>query len=143
MLEQLQHLLRANSRSYINIRVVPVEIGAHPATSGSFCLLEFLEFRPIVYLADETGGRFLEEESHIVTYQKLIAAVSAVALDANASADLIRRAAARYGDGELAPTIKPKANRLNPIVESEKRTNPGSNISENGLAADVRNQKSR
>ncbi len=50
MLDQLEHLLRMSRRSYLTLRVVPAALGAHAAMTGAFTLMEFAEFRPVVYL---------------------------------------------------------------------------------------------
>jgi transcriptional regulator with XRE-family HTH domain len=41
MAEQLRHLQRMSVRSYLTLRVVPVALGAHAATGGSFIFMEF------------------------------------------------------------------------------------------------------
>ncbi|MGH4024215.1 MAG: helix-turn-helix domain-containing protein, partial [Pseudonocardiaceae bacterium] len=69
MRDQLHHLVRMSTRSYLAIRVVPFALGAHAAMAGPFILMEFAEFKPVVYLESETscvpgeagGGRGLPE----------------------------------------------------------------------------------
>jgi Domain of unknown function (DUF5753) len=48
MADQLQHLERMSLRPYLTLRVVPTSLGAHAATAGSFRLMEFAEFKPVV-----------------------------------------------------------------------------------------------
>lgn len=101
MSEQLHHLLRMSVRSYIGIRVIPAAFGAHAGTAGSCRLMEFAEFKPVVYVEEETAGHFLEEAPEIAAYRKIFAALANAALDEGQSKDLIARLAVElYGDGE-------------------------------------------
>ncbi|HSL09361.1 MAG TPA: helix-turn-helix transcriptional regulator, partial [Pseudonocardiaceae bacterium] len=65
MAEQLRHLQRMSTRSYLSLRVVPVALGAHAATTGAFRLMEFAEFKPVAYLESETSSLFLEKPEEI------------------------------------------------------------------------------
>lgn len=89
MSEQLHHLLRMAVRSYVNIRIIPAAVGAHAALAGSCCLMEFSDFEPVVYLDEEIAGHFMEEPEEIAAYQKVFAALSAVAFDETTSKDVI------------------------------------------------------
>lgn len=55
MSDQLHHLLRLSVRSGLELRVIPCEIGAHAGMAGSFTLMEFDDFDPIVYLESEAA----------------------------------------------------------------------------------------
>jgi transcriptional regulator with XRE-family HTH domain len=50
MAEQLRHLELMSARSYLTLRVVPSALGAHPAMTGTFRLMEYAEFKPVAYL---------------------------------------------------------------------------------------------
>jgi hypothetical protein len=89
MSEQLHELLRMGVRSYINIRVIPAAFGAHAGTAGSCSLMEFSEFKPVVYAEEETVGHFLEEPEEIASYRRIFAALADCALDERQSRDLI------------------------------------------------------
>jgi len=89
MSEQLHALLRLSVRSYINIRVIPVSAGAHAGTAGSCSLMEFTEFKPVVYVEEETAGHFLEEQAEIASYRGIFATLANQALDEGQSRDLI------------------------------------------------------
>jgi transcriptional regulator with XRE-family HTH domain len=89
MSEQLHHLLRMSVRSYVNIRLIPAAVGAHAGLAGSCCLMEFADFEPVVYLEEEIAGHFMEEPEEVAAYQKVFAALSAVALDETTSKDVI------------------------------------------------------
>ncbi|MGH3912687.1 MAG: Scr1 family TA system antitoxin-like transcriptional regulator, partial [Pseudonocardiaceae bacterium] len=72
MCDQLQHLLRMSMRAYLALRVVPTSLGAHAATAGPFILMEFAEFKPMVYLEGETSCLFLEKPEDIWAYQRIL-----------------------------------------------------------------------
>ncbi|HJP77102.1 MAG TPA: helix-turn-helix transcriptional regulator [Pseudonocardiaceae bacterium] len=98
MSEQLHHLLRMAVRSYVNIRVIPAAAGAHAGLAGSCCLMEFADFDPVVYLDEEIAGHFMEEPDEIAAYQKVFAALSAIALDKTTSKDIIAALASDHYD---------------------------------------------
>ncbi|WP_297539470.1 DUF5753 domain-containing protein [Amycolatopsis sp.] len=81
MSEQLHHLLRMSVRTYITIRVVPAGVGGHPAIAGQFELMEFAEFKPVVYMDSETSGLFLEKAPEIVAYRSILNRLADIALD--------------------------------------------------------------
>jgi hypothetical protein len=62
MSDQLHHLLRMGVRNYVSIRVIPIAFGAHAGSAGSCTLMEFAEFRPVVYVEEATTAHFLEEQ---------------------------------------------------------------------------------
>jgi transcriptional regulator with XRE-family HTH domain len=90
MLDQLHYILRMSTRRCITVRIVPAFIGAHSALSGSFCFMEFTEFRPVVYTKDELNGHFSENDRSVISYQKIIAGLATVALDETKSVKLIQ-----------------------------------------------------
>jgi transcriptional regulator with XRE-family HTH domain len=89
MSDQLHHLLRMCVRSYVNIRLIPAAVGAHAGLAGSCCLMEFADFEPVVYLEEEIAGHFMEEPEEVAAYQRVFAALSAVALDETTTKDVI------------------------------------------------------
>ncbi|MGH3567164.1 MAG: helix-turn-helix domain-containing protein [Pseudonocardia sp.] len=89
MADQLHHLQRMSRRPYLTLRVVPVALGAHAATAGSFILMEFAEFNPVAYLDSETSSLFLETPLEIEAYQGILAALAETALDEGESRELI------------------------------------------------------
>jgi hypothetical protein len=101
MSDQLHELLRMGVRSYISIRVIPAAIGAHAGNSGSCRLMEFTDFKPVVYREEDTAGHFLEEPEEIAAYRKIFASFANCALDEGQSKDMIARLAVDlYADGE-------------------------------------------
>lgn len=89
MSDQLHELLRMGVRPYVAIRVIPADFGAHAGTAGSCTLMEFAEFKPVVYLEDATAGRFLDQPDDIAAYRAIFAALADCALDERRSRELI------------------------------------------------------
>jgi hypothetical protein len=101
MSEQLHHLLRMSVRSYITIRVIPIAFGAHAGTAGACRLMESSEFRPVVYVEEQTSGHFMEDRAEISAYRKIFGALANSALDEGQSKDLIAKLAIDlYADRE-------------------------------------------
>ena len=101
MADQLQHLERMSLRPCLTLRVVPAALGAHAATAGSFILMEFAEFKPVIYLESETSSLFLEKPVEIAAYQGILAALAETALGEGESRELIATLATElYADRE-------------------------------------------
>ena len=86
---QLHHLLQMTVRSCLTLRVVPASCGAHAGLSGPFTLMEFAEFRPVIYLDSETSSLFLERREEATAYQRILEALANTALDEGQSRELI------------------------------------------------------
>ncbi|MGH3435809.1 MAG: helix-turn-helix domain-containing protein [Sciscionella sp.] len=101
MSEQLHHLLRMSVRPYLTLRVAPTSLGAHAGIAGQFKLMEFAEFKPVVYIDSETSSLFLEEPEEIAAYRRILAGLADSALDEGQSRELIARLATElYAEGE-------------------------------------------
>jgi transcriptional regulator with XRE-family HTH domain len=101
MADQLDLLERMSRRSYLMLRVVPAALGAHAAINGSFTLMEFAEFKPVVYLESETSSLFLEKPVEIAAYQDILRALAETALGEQESRKLIATLATElYADRE-------------------------------------------
>ena len=87
--DQLHHLLRMSVRPTITVHVVPAAVGAHAGLDGSFRLLEFGEFHPVVYLESTTSALFLERREQVTAYRRILHALAGAALDEGHSRDLI------------------------------------------------------
>ncbi len=89
MSEQLHHLRRMSVPPCLTLRVVPIALGGPAGLSGPFTLMEFAEFRPVVYLDSETSSLFLERQDEATAYQRILGALAHTALDAEQSRELI------------------------------------------------------
>jgi hypothetical protein len=112
MWEQLHHLLRMGARSHVSVRVIPAAAGAHAGLTGSFCLMEFADFGPVVSVEQETAGYFLDEPAETSAYEKICTSLAAIALGQNESNQLISQLADDlYGPSMRSEPALP-ANRL-------------------------------
>jgi transcriptional regulator with XRE-family HTH domain len=112
MCEQSHHLLRVGVRPHVAVRVIPVSAGAHAGLAGSFCLMEFADFGPVVSVEQDTAGYFLDEPPAVSVHEKIVSSLTAVALGQNESNQLIGRLAVElYGPTRRGGTALP-ANRL-------------------------------
>jgi len=89
MLDQVEHLLRMSRRPFLTLRVVPAALGAHAGMAGAFTLLEFADFRPVVYLENENSSLFLEQPVEIESYQQILESLAETALNEEESRKLI------------------------------------------------------
>ncbi|MGI5503620.1 Scr1 family TA system antitoxin-like transcriptional regulator [Lentzea sp. CA-135723] len=89
MQNQLLHLLAMINRSYVTVRVVPSSYGAHAGLSGSFRLLNYDKFEPVVFTETENSGLFVEDKTSLATYVDVLKLLDAQALDAEQSRELI------------------------------------------------------
>jgi len=88
MFEQSRHLLRKATRPYLTLRVVPASLGGHAAINGAFRLMEFAEFRPVIYLESETAGVFLEKREQVAAYRRILGLPAQTALSEEESTEL-------------------------------------------------------
>jgi transcriptional regulator with XRE-family HTH domain len=67
MREQLRHLTHVAARHNINLYVLPFSAGAHPATEGSFVIMDFPDPRDssIAYLETPATSMYLEEDHQV------------------------------------------------------------------------------
>ncbi|SMC97163.1 hypothetical protein SAMN05661093_03404 [Kibdelosporangium aridum] len=93
MREQLHHLLEVANLPTVTLRVLPLELGAHDALPGPFCLLSFPDPEDPEYLYVEhvTGTLHCEDEQEVTEARMVFAQLQSVALDPDDSVALIRR----------------------------------------------------
>ncbi len=93
MREQLHHLLEVANLPTVTLRVLPLDLGAHDALPGPFCLLSFPDPEDPEYLYVEhvTGTLHCEEEQEVTEARMVFAQLQSVALDPDDSVALIRR----------------------------------------------------
>jgi transcriptional regulator with XRE-family HTH domain len=93
---QLDRLVALAERPNVTIQVLPFEAGLPPVTAGSFSVLESRATgRPdVVYLENKTRVFFLDAEAEVHRYSSAFELLTAMALDPDDSATLLRRLAA-------------------------------------------------
>jgi hypothetical protein len=96
--DQLAHVLRVSARGSITLRVVPTSAGAHAGLAGSFSLLEFNEFSPVIYRAGEPVGRMTDVPHEVDAHRDILRELAARALPEDESRRLIDRIARELRD---------------------------------------------
>jgi transcriptional regulator with XRE-family HTH domain len=89
MSDQLDHLLRMAVLPRVTLRVLPARVGAHAGIAGAFKLMEFPEFRPVVYLDSQASSVFLEKPEETAPYQNLVTLLADAALTEGQSREFI------------------------------------------------------
>jgi transcriptional regulator with XRE-family HTH domain len=91
MREQLAHLTTMADRPNVTIQVLPLAVGAHPATTGEFTILGFPELvaPDVVYLENMTSDLYVEREGEVFRYALAFDRLRALALGPEESAALI------------------------------------------------------
>jgi transcriptional regulator with XRE-family HTH domain len=100
MREQLGHIADMAQLPHVNVQVLPFGAGVHPAMDGSFEILGFPETGDpdVVYLENQAGSLYLEEQPEIDRYARMFSHLMAKALDPEESRRLIARIAADLAD---------------------------------------------
>jgi transcriptional regulator with XRE-family HTH domain len=93
--EQLNHIAELAKLPHVNVQVLPFGAGVHPAMEGAFSVLGFPEAADpdVVYLENQAGSLYLEEEAEIDRYARMFSHLIAKALDPEESRRLIARIA--------------------------------------------------
>jgi hypothetical protein len=92
MSDQMQHLLVNAALPHVEIRVIPRTAGIHAGYTGSFTLLEFDAFAPVVHLGGLSFEVFLEQPHQIDDHRRLITYLDAIALSTEESMTVISSA---------------------------------------------------
>lgn len=77
--EQVQHLINVQ-RPTLRVQILPDTAGLHPATAGSFSILDFLDDPPVVYREDVMSQLFYEDPVEIAHCEMVYRHVQAAAL---------------------------------------------------------------
>lgn len=92
---QLTHLAAMAGRPNVTVQVLPLEAGAHPATTGEFTILAFpdLVAPDVVYLENMTSDLYVEQEAEVYRYGMAFDRLRALAWPAGKSAAFLTTAA--------------------------------------------------
>ena len=92
---QLHHIAEIAQLPHVNVQVLPFAAGAHPAMDGAFSILGFPEAADpdVVYLENQAGSLYLEEEPEIDRYARMFSHLIAKALDPEETRRMIARLA--------------------------------------------------
>ncbi|WP_301184369.1 helix-turn-helix domain-containing protein [Nocardiopsis exhalans] len=99
MREQISRLIHlVESTDHIKIQLLPLEVGLHPGTAGSFTILDFANpLDPsITYIETRTDGLYLEEEDELQVHRDAWDDIRVMALHPDASADRMGQIIKKY-----------------------------------------------
>ncbi|MDT0330011.1 helix-turn-helix domain-containing protein [Nocardiopsis lambiniae] len=93
MAEQLRHLVHMAARHNIDLYVLPFSAGAHPATEGSFVVMDFPDPRDasIAYLETPVTSMYLEEDRQVRLFNDMFGSAQSCSMTAVQSLALIDR----------------------------------------------------
>ncbi|MCP2341963.1 helix-turn-helix domain-containing protein [Actinomadura rupiterrae] len=97
VIEQLRHLQRQVRRPNIEVRVIPLEVGAHPALAGPFTILEFDRANTLVYQSSKRASIFVDAVSEVAEFVACVDTLKAASLPPDRSNALIAKIIAFYG----------------------------------------------
>jgi transcriptional regulator with XRE-family HTH domain len=95
MRRQLDHITEMAKLPHVSVQVLPFSADVHPAMEGAFRILGFPEPADpdVVYLENQAGSLYLEEEAEIDRYARMFNHLIAKALDPEESRRMIARIA--------------------------------------------------
>ncbi len=104
MMNQVSHLHGMCSLSNVSIRIVPDRVGGHMGLiTGPFIVMDFPEHQaarlvepPVVYVQGYTGALYLDQASEVEQYRQAVAEIERVALDPDASRQLLLSVSKEY-----------------------------------------------
>ena len=95
--DQLRALLDAAERPNITVQVIPTSLGAHPAQTNPYDLLEFRKIPAAVHLPQHEDHGFVTAEDRVQDYQRLTRLLCSEAQPPEESLRMITAAAERMG----------------------------------------------
>lgn len=89
---QLRALIAATERPYVSTRILPLDVGLHPGMDGPFVIIGFPDDADpdVAYVEGLMGSVFVESVDGVNRYKLVWDQISAYALSAAESRDLIR-----------------------------------------------------
>lgn len=99
MREQIAKLIRLiETADHIKIQLLPLDVGLHPGTAGSFTILDFANpLDPsITYIETRTDGLYLEEADEVQVHRNAWDEIRVMALHPDASADHMSQIIKKY-----------------------------------------------
>jgi transcriptional regulator with XRE-family HTH domain len=90
---QLDHLAEISEQSNVHLRIVPFELGGHPAEAGAFTLLRFPEsdLNDIVYLEQLTSALYLDKRDEVAQYDHVMRRLQEISLSSEDTRDRLHR----------------------------------------------------
>ena len=92
---QLEHLAELTRRPRVEIQVLPLSVGAHAGTEGSFSILsapaELANYPGCVYVEDRLRGHYYEEQEHLTLYRNDLSRLRLQATKPEETEDYLQR----------------------------------------------------
>jgi transcriptional regulator with XRE-family HTH domain len=99
MREQLDRILVAAKYPNVTFRVVPFNVGAHPALESNFIVLEFAGLAPtIVYVEGLIGQLYMERQQEVDHYLQVVSQLRDMALSPKDSVAFVARIRDTYNN---------------------------------------------
>jgi transcriptional regulator with XRE-family HTH domain len=99
--EQLDSILEAAKLPNVTVRILPYEVGSHPALESNYIVLAFDGEAPtVVYVEGLVGGLYLERPLEIERYLQVSEILRSLALSPKDSAVLLENVRDTYKDDE-------------------------------------------
>lgn len=91
MAKQLRHLIDLSRRDYLDLRVMPFDVGPHPGMKSPFSLLTLPEEKTpnFVYIEHDDGAIYLERPVDLVRYSNTFETLVEAALSPDATRDFL------------------------------------------------------
>ena len=99
MAAQLAKILDISALPNVLVRVLPYEVGAHPAVESNFTLVELPNATPgVVFVEGLIGSTYLERADDLDRYRGIFDRLQSIALNPKDTADLIANILRTYRD---------------------------------------------
>jgi transcriptional regulator with XRE-family HTH domain len=99
MRAQLARIIEVASFSSVTFRLIPLQVGAHPALDSTFVILEFdnRSVNDVVYVEGAVGNIYLESAADLERYRNMWSRLESIALSPEESVSLVSSIASTYG----------------------------------------------
>jgi len=92
MTAQLAKILEMSALPNVVVRVLPYELGSHPAVESNFTILELPSPTPgVVYVEGLIGSVYLDRAADLTRYQQIFDVLKSIALSPKETADMIAK----------------------------------------------------
>jgi transcriptional regulator with XRE-family HTH domain len=96
MADQLRHMINLATRPNVDVRVIPLDRGAHTGLDGTYVTLDFPKARTIVYLEHKRSSLFVDEPDDVIPFHEATDTLIQTALGSPESVNFLAQVAAEY-----------------------------------------------
>ncbi|MFR9731748.1 helix-turn-helix domain-containing protein [Saccharopolyspora sp. MS10] len=98
MAEQIRALIDASRRPNVDLRVVPLDAGGHPALPGGFMLLRFEQHADVVFVDTALSGHIVDNPAETAEFGRVFSVLQNIALSADETTTLLATLAGKYSE---------------------------------------------